>query len=176
MTRKNLFLVLGIIAVIVIGGLATLYGQGQLNLGALGIQPQKVSRVAAVECPGDATKISNSCVYTFEPLEYYVIKDGSNFVIYGPTVTEKFSEKGWSFNDGTQFNGAGYSVAKAGFVPMILTFKNFDRDGEKVPGFSFDYETAKSIQGSRFVEINLPAPTKIRFNMFNIPDPSLVNR
>lgn len=175
MAKKNLFIALGVVAITVIAGLAILYGQGELNLGAFGIQTRKVSRVA-VDCPADANKINDFCVYTFEPLEYYVIKDGSSFVIYGPTVTDKFKEKGWNFNDGVEFNGAGYSVAKSGFIPMTLTFKNLDRDGEKVPGFGFDYETAKSIQGSRFVEVNLPAPTKIRFNMFNIPDPSLVNR
>lgn len=153
-----------------------MYGNGRLNLGALGVEPKKVARVAVLECPEDSTKIGEHCVYTFAPLEYYVIKDGANFLIYGPTVSEKFKEKGWTFHGDTSFKGAAYSVAKAGFTPINLTYKELERDGEKVPAFAFDYQTAQKIQGSRFVEMDLSTTVKIRFNMFNIPDKDLVNR
>ncbi len=157
---------------------AILYGQGQLNFGALSLQPgtKKVSRVAEVQCPDTAVKETPYCVFNLDPLEYYVVKDGSNFLIYGPNVTDIFKSNNWNFVDGRVFNGAAYSIANSGFTDMKLNYKLADRNGKQVPAFVFDYSTAQKIQGSRFVEVALPNSIKIRFNTFNIPDKTLNNK
>jgi hypothetical protein len=168
---------IAVIGVVVVGGLAVMYGNGQLNLGSLRAIPQKTTNVALAECPKDSVKENDSCVYTLEPLEYYVIKDNqNNFVIYGPRLTEIFTNNGWSFNNGSKFNGSAYSVAKSSVTPMLLTFNAIDKNGAKVPSFTFDYATAKNIQESHFVEVMSPNSIKIRFNNFNIPDKNLNNR
>lgn len=178
MAKKNVALIVGTVVVVAVATTAILYGNGQLNFGAFNMAPEKkVARVAMVECAADALKQDNFCIYSFEPLEYYVIKDGSGFMIYGPTVTEKYNGHGtWNLKDGDTYNAGAYSVTKGTFTPFTTTFKLRDRDSEKVPSFSFDYEAAKNIQGSRFVEINLPNSVKLRFNTFNIPDKNLNNR
>ncbi len=175
-SKSQLGIWIAIIAVISVTGLAVMYGQGQLNLGAVGVQPKKVSRVALTECPPGSKSQDKFCIFTLEPLEYYVTKDGDKFVIHGPKVTEIFTSNAWNFKEGTTFKGDAYSVAKFAFTMMDLTFKPTERGGEKIPSFVFDRTTAVKIQGSRFVEVELPDSVKLRFNTFNIPDKDLNNQ
>lgn len=169
----GLWLSIFVIALVAIG--AIMYGNGQLNFGALNMVPGKVARVANAECPNGSLKQDPYCVFTLEPLEYYVVKDGTNFDIYGPKVSELFTANSWNLAENATFSGAAYSVIKKSFTPITLTFKHITRDGETSPAFMFDYETAKKIQGSRFVEVVIQNSIKLRFNTFNIPDRTLNN-
>jgi len=171
----GLWIALGSIAVVTV--VAVLYGQGKFNFGALNLQPaKKVAQVASTTCPNGSIKQDIFCIFDLEPLDYYVIKDGDSFVVYGPTVEKLFRDNSWNLKDGTTMKGDGYSVSKSGFVPMTLTYKIRIKNGQKAPSFVFDYATAQSIQGSRFIEIELPNSTKLRFDAFNIPDKNLNNR
>lgn len=166
----------GGLAVVALAIVGIVYGNGRLNLGSLTSQPvKKVARVAEVTCPTSTRTEGSYCVSTLEPLEYFVIKDGSNFVIYGSGIDDIFAANNWKFDERT-FSGDSFSVAKSSFTPMVFNFKYIERDGVKEPAFVFDYTTAQNIQGSRFVEVELPDSFKIRFNTFNIPDKSLNNR
>ena len=173
---------IGIIILLLGTIMAVLYGQGTLNIGSLtGLPQKKVSRVALTTCPDPSTKEGDFCVYNLQTLEYYVFKDITNkdnpvFVIYGPNVTKTFKSNNWNLLDGTTYKGTAYSLAKSAYFPMKLTYKLITRYGEQSPAFIFDYATAKTIQGSRYVEVELPNSIKIRFNSFNIPDKDLVNR
>lgn len=167
---------IAIIAIIGVTGLAVMYGQGQLNLGAVGVQPKKVAKVALTECPAGSKSQDKFCIFTLEPLEYYVIKDGVKFVIHGPRLTEIFTNNAWNISEGTTLKGDAYSATKFGFTMMEFTFRPMERGGNKVPSFSFDHPTAVKIQGSRFVEVELPDSVKLRFNTFNIPDKDLNNQ
>lgn len=174
--KNQLGILIAIIAVIGVTGLAVMYGQGQLNLGAVGVQPKKAAKVALTECPAGSKSQDKYCIFTLEPMEYYVIKDGDKFVIHGPKLTEIFTKNQWNFSEGTTMKGDAYSVVKFAFTMMELTFKPMERGGSIVPSFVFDRPTAEKIQGSRFVEVELQGSIKLRFNTFNIPDRDLNNQ
>lgn len=170
MPKKNLspWIWIAVVLVVVAAILAIIYGRGRLNLGAL-TQP--------ATCPNNSQPENSSCFYNLELLsDYYVSKDGSNFVISGPTLTQTFTANNWSFQEGTTFNAAAYSVVKTEFTPITLTFKFKNSGGKNIPSLVFDYPTAQKIQQSKFIEVSIQDPIKVRFIDFNIPDKTLHNQ
>lgn len=169
-----------IIAILGAALISILYGQGYLNLGALKFKPigQKAGQEApTMVCPSKSVQEGPYCVFTLNPpLEYYTIKDGDNFVFYGPILTKRYSEMGLNYREGDIINSDAYSIVKGSFIPMQLTFKFKDSKGKQVPSFVFDYPTAEKVQGSRFVDAIVAPDRIIRFEKFNIPDPKLIHR
>ena len=171
---------LAIIIIVIVSIISIIFGQGYLNLGALRFttKGQKADQQASyIKCPAKSVQEGPYCVFTLNPpLEYYTIKDGDNFLFYGPIVSKRYNDNGWNFKEGDIINGAAYSIVKNGFTPMTLTFKLIEKKGKLEPAFVFDYATAEKIQGSRFVDVTVAKDKIIRFEKFNIPDKNLIHR
>lgn len=151
--------------------LAMVFGEGYLYEGALRWWPTvKVRRVAQVTCRSDAALEGKFCAYTLEPIEYFVMKDGDNFVIYGAKggdrINEVLTNNNIELTEGHTYNAFSYSLVRSpNYSPMTLGFKL--RDGG--PAFTLDKATADTLKDVRFVEVELPRSVKIRFNSFYLP-------
>jgi hypothetical protein len=154
-----------------------LYGEGYLNLGALGV---KVKRTTQTECKEGAEKEDKYCVYTLEPIQYFVMPDGSNYAIYGDNITKLFTDNKLVINDGYSLSAMSYSlvrpspnttaqVATSPFTTFNLGFKYTDKNGKKIPVITMDKATATRCKGARFVEVELPKMVKVRLNSFYLP-------
>ena len=166
-TRKWIWLILIVALLAVI--LTILYGEGYLNLGAFRWR-FPVKRVAEAVCKQGAAKEGNYCVYTLEPIQYYVMKDGSDYIIYGPNVTKALSDNNIKLSAGNMYNGSSYSLTRpVPFANLKLGYKLKDRNGESLPAFVIDKATADTLKGVRFVEIELQGMIKLRFNTFYLP-------
>jgi hypothetical protein len=150
--------------------LVMVFGDGYLYQGALRWKP-KVRRVAQFTCLADANKEGNFCAYTLEPIEYFVMKDGENYVIYGAKGGDKIAkilkDNNIELTQGHTYNASSYSLVRSpNYSAMMLGFKF--RDGS-VPAFTLDKATAATMKDVRFVEVELPRSVKIRFNTFYLP-------
>ena len=150
--------------------LVMVFGEGYLYEGALRWRP-KVRRVAQVTCLADANREGNFCAYTLEPIEYFVMKDGENYVIYGARGDDRISkilaDNNIELSQGNTYNAYSYSLVKSpNYSPMTLGFKY--REGN-APAFTLDKAKAETLKDTRFVEVELPRSVKIRFNSFYLP-------
>jgi len=162
--------------------LVMMYGESSLYQGALKWRPTyKVRRVAQVTCKSDASLEGRLCAYTLEPIQYFVMKDGENYIIYGPKETDPtkitdpikkiLTDNNIELNVGDNlYNAWSYSLLRAqNSVEMKMGFKFIERDGVQSPAFTIDAATAKTLTGVKSVEVELPRSVKIRFNSFYLP-------
>gem|GEM_PF-2898934 len=174
-TSKWLLIALGFVLFAAI--ISILFGEGYLNLGALGV---KVKRVAQTACQGAAVKEDKYCVYTLEPRQYWVMPDGKDYVIYGDNISNILTENSIVIEAGRIMAATSYSlmrttpltttqVASSPFSSLNLGFKYTSQDGSKFPSLTLSGATAKKVQGARFIEIELPKLVKIRLNSFYLP-------
>jgi len=174
-TSKWLLIGLGVVLLAAI--VSILYGEGYLNLGALGV---KVKRVAQTVCKTGAEKEDKYCVYTLEPIQYFVMQDGANYSIYGDSITKLFTDNGLTVGEDKILSAMSYSlmrpalntsgqVAASPFTSINLGFQYRDNKGTQIPSLTMDKATATRCKGARFVEIELPKMVKVRLNSFYLP-------
>ncbi len=154
-----------ILLVIISAVLTILYGEGYLNLGSISQLPK--GKVAEAVCLGKAQREDIYCVYNLLPIEYGVMKDGSDYLVYGVEVTKALSDNEIAPNEKDTFNGTAYVIPK--FVPITTGFRMKDRNGEKLQTFVLDQATADSIKGANWVEIELTKDVKLRLTNFYLP-------
>jgi hypothetical protein len=175
--QNNKWLLIGLGVVLLTAVISIIYGQGYINLGAFGIN---VKRVAEATCKKGADLEDKYCVYNLEPIQYFVMKDGDNYVIYGDNITTLFQENALNIAEGSELSAISYSlmrpavntktqIASTPFSSLSLGFKTIDNKGHKIPAISMDNTTATRSQGARFVEVELPKMIKVRLNSFYLP-------
>lgn len=183
MSKRNLpWTLIALAIVIIVTIIAVTYGEGQLNIGAFNLAAlknmKKVSRVASAVCPQNTEKgQGDRCAFPIDMgLEYYVIKDGDNFTIWGPSINKIVTDNNFSFPEGSIVNGTAYNRATLTRTPLTLTFKTIVKSGKQVPSFSLDYATATLIKGSSIIEIEIPNTSlNIGLGSFNLPDKNLMH-
>lgn len=165
--------------------LVMVYGEGYFYQGALKWRPNiKVRRqVAQVTCKKDANQEGKYCVYTLEPVQYFVMKDGENFIIYGPKmginpatglpdpdpISKILLDNNIELNVGNNlYNAATYSIT-ATTVDFKVGFKFLESDGVKRPTFVLDQAAAAALKDARSISVELPRSVKIRFNTIYLP-------
>jgi len=172
---KWLFIGLGVVLLAAV--VSIMYGEGYVTLGALGV---KVRRVAQATCKDGADQEDKYCVYTLKPIQYFVMKDGDNYVIYGDNITKLFNDNSLTVTEGSNLSATSYSlmrptvntnvqIASTPFSSLNLGFKSISNKGATIPAITMDKATAVRSQGARFVEIELPKMIKVRLNSFYLP-------
>jgi|WetSurMetagenome_2_1015567.scaffolds.fasta_scaffold36959_5 hypothetical protein len=165
--KINIWIPIALVVVLLTATVSILYGEGYLNLGALGI---KVKRVAQTACKEGAEKEDKYCVYTLEPIQYFVMKNSGNYEIYGDTITKIIDENSINPGDGKTISATSYSLKKTTpFSSLDLAFRMKEKDGTQIPCLVLDGQTAENVRGARFVEVEMPKLVKIRLNSFYIP-------
>ena len=170
--KINAWLIIALIAVLITAILSLIFGQGELNMGAFKPPKTKVARetkkVAVVECPGRSESKDGYCIYTLErPLDYYIVKDGSNFVVYGPNLTQLYKDLNLDRTENTSLPVESYAISRSSF-----TFKNRNSNGENVPSLvleNLDQATIDNLKNVRFIEVKVAGQTKVRLNTFTLP-------
>jgi len=170
--RLNTWLVIALILVLLTAVLTLIFGQGELNLGALKIPKSKVARVAFAECKGQAEQKDGFCIYTIDtPLDYYVTKEGSNFIIYGPQITQLYQDLNLDRTGGAVLPAETYSITDKSFS-LSLVYNERDGINGKEPSFVLenpDQGTIDQFKQVRFVEVQVSDQIKIRLNTFALP-------
>lgn len=173
----NTWLIIALIIVLLTAILSLIFGQGELNLGQLKIPRTKVARetkkiAAVVECKGKAEQKENFCIYTVDrPLDYYVVKDGSNYIIYGPTLKQLYMDLGLNLNENATLPAETYSITNESFAFNFI-YKEKGGISKKDPSFVLenpDQSVIDQLNKVRFIEVKVTDQIKIRLNTFSLP-------
>jgi len=159
--------------------LVMVYGEGYFYQGALKWRPNiKVRRqIAQVTCKKDANQEGKYCVYTLEPVQYFVMKDGENLNIYGPKmdapkvdpISQILLDNNIELNEGNNiYNASTYSIT-ATAVDFKVGLKFLSNDGVRRPAFVLDPAAITALKDARSISVELPRSVKIRFNSIYLP-------
>lgn len=168
--KINYWLIAALGILLITAILTMIFGEGALNLGALGVKVKRTANVAEVTCPSGSLNEMGFCTFTLNPMDYNVLKKGDSYVIYSTKLKEIMEQNAVSIKMDDVRLAKAFAPTTGYSDDFGLKFSSFDLNGEKLPAFTMDSSTAEKARDRRFVIIDLQQKNiKIRLNSFYLP-------